>query len=69
MFVRCFNYTQEHEGRLVAMPLSSDQTPYRKDERERVKVYTCIYYSRMNCILLYILAVVIHTIVTLSFFM
>ncbi|CAM9550019.1 unnamed protein product, partial [Choristocarpus tenellus] len=28
---------QEHEGRLVAKPLSSDQTPYRKDERERVK--------------------------------
>lgn len=28
---------QEHEGKLVARPLSSDQTPYRKDERERVK--------------------------------
>ncbi|CAM9579284.1 unnamed protein product [Pylaiella littoralis] len=28
---------QEHEGNLVARPLSSDQTPYRKDERERVK--------------------------------
>ncbi|KAG5182546.1 phosphatase 2C-like domain-containing protein, partial [Tribonema minus] len=32
-----FHVTQEHEGRLVAKPLSSDQTPYRKDERERVK--------------------------------
>ncbi|CAM9148873.1 unnamed protein product [Chrysoparadoxa australica] len=28
---------QEHEGRIVAKPLSCDQTPYRKDERERVK--------------------------------
>jgi serine/threonine protein phosphatase PrpC/CRP-like cAMP-binding protein len=28
---------QEHEGRLQAKPLSCDQTPYRKDERERVK--------------------------------
>ncbi|CAM9419992.1 unnamed protein product [Ascophyllum nodosum] len=28
---------QEHEGKLMARPLSSDQTPYRKDERERVK--------------------------------
>ena len=27
------------DGRLVAKPLSSDQTPYRKDERERVKKY------------------------------
>lgn len=27
------------EDRLVAKPLSSDQTPYRKDERERVKKY------------------------------
>ena len=25
------------QGKLVAVPLSSDQTPYRKDERERVK--------------------------------
>mmetsp|Transcript_2904 Transcript_2904/g.4384 ORF Transcript_2904/g.4384 Transcript_2904/m.4384 type:complete len:966 (+) Transcript_2904:142-3039(+) len=28
---------QEHEGKNVARALSSDQTPYRKDERERVK--------------------------------
>lgn len=27
------------DGRVVAKPLSSDQTPYRKDERERVKQY------------------------------
>lgn len=26
-------------GRVVAKPLSCDQTPYRKDERERVKKY------------------------------
>lgn len=25
------------EGRLLAKPLSNDQTPYRKDERERIK--------------------------------
>jgi serine/threonine protein phosphatase PrpC len=25
------------DGKLKAHPLSSDQTPYRKDERERVK--------------------------------
>jgi serine/threonine protein phosphatase PrpC len=25
------------DGKLKARPLSSDQTPYRKDERERVK--------------------------------
>ena len=25
------------DGRLIAKPLSSDQTPYRKDERERIK--------------------------------
>ena len=29
----------QSDGRLVAKPLSSDQTPYRKDERERVKKY------------------------------
>ena len=27
----------EDGGKLKARPLSSDQTPYRKDERERVK--------------------------------
>lgn len=27
------------DGRLVAKPMSSDQTPYRKDERERCKRY------------------------------
>jgi len=27
------------DGRLVSRPLSNDQTPYRKDERERVKTY------------------------------
>jgi serine/threonine protein phosphatase PrpC len=27
------------DNRLVAKPLSSDQTPYRKDERERIKKY------------------------------
>jgi serine/threonine protein phosphatase PrpC len=27
------------DGKLKARPLSSDQTPYRKDERERVKKY------------------------------
>lgn len=27
------------DGRLVAKPLSNDQTPYRKDERERIKKY------------------------------
>lgn len=27
------------DGRLVSRPLSNDQTPYRKDERERVKGY------------------------------
>ena len=25
------------DGRLIAKPLSNDQTPYRKDERERIK--------------------------------
>jgi len=29
--------TQKEKGQLRAMPLSRDQTPYRKDERERVK--------------------------------
>jgi cGMP-dependent protein kinase len=28
---------QEENGKLIAIPLSKDQTPYRKDERERVK--------------------------------
>lgn len=27
------------DGRLVAKPMSSDQTPYRRDERERVKKF------------------------------
>jgi len=27
----------EHNGKLIAIPLSIDQTPFRKDERERVK--------------------------------
>jgi hypothetical protein len=31
--------TEGDSGKLVARPLSSDQTPYRKDERERVKKY------------------------------
>jgi serine/threonine protein phosphatase PrpC len=34
------------DGKLKASPLSSDQTPYRKDERERVKKYV-IYNIRM----------------------
>lgn len=33
------SYSRENHDRLVAKPLSSDQTPYRKDERERVKKY------------------------------
>ena len=28
---------EDRNGKLVAYPLSSDQTPFRKDERERVK--------------------------------
>ena len=35
---RAIIVTQEG-GKLKALPLSSDQTPYRKDERERVKRY------------------------------
>jgi Protein phosphatase 2C len=31
--------TVQDDGRLIAKPLSSDHTPYRKDERERVKKY------------------------------
>ncbi len=35
MHYRYVLYVQD--GRLVAKPLSNDQTPYRKDERERIK--------------------------------
>eukprot|EP00602_Paraphysomonas_sp_CaronLab_P009421 CAMPEP_0185029392 /NCGR_PEP_ID=MMETSP1103-20130426/15671_1 /TAXON_ID=36769 /ORGANISM="Paraphysomonas bandaiensis, Strain Caron Lab Isolate" /LENGTH=986 /DNA_ID=CAMNT_0027564111 /DNA_START=302 /DNA_END=3262 /DNA_ORIENTATION=+ len=35
---RCIIVSSE-DGKLKAKPLSSDQTPYRKDERERVKKY------------------------------
>lgn len=33
------NGTKQFPGPLLAIPLSRDQTPYRKDERERVKQY------------------------------
>lgn len=34
---RAIIVTEQEGGKLKALPLSSDQTPYRKDERERVK--------------------------------
>lgn len=34
---RAIIVTEQDNGRLVASSLTSDQTPYRKDERERVK--------------------------------
>eukprot|EP01031_Cornospumella_fuschlensis_P035742 gene35742-43354_t len=36
---RAIVVSQGEDGRLVAKPMSSDQTPYRKDERERVKKF------------------------------
>jgi hypothetical protein len=36
---RAIVISQGADGELVAAPLSSDQTPYRRDERERVKKY------------------------------
>ena len=36
---RAILISKNADDRLVAKPLSSDQTPYRKDERERVKKY------------------------------
>jgi hypothetical protein len=36
---RAIIVSKTEDGKLVARPLSSDQTPYRKDERERVKKY------------------------------
>jgi len=32
-----FRVSNKKDGRLVAKPLSNDQTPYRKDERDRIK--------------------------------
>lgn len=34
---RAIVVSEDETGKLKALPLSSDQTPYRKDERERVK--------------------------------
>ena len=48
------------DGRLVGKPLSNDQTPYRKDERERIKKYgarilsmvcICLYEMYMRCVI------------------
>jgi len=36
---RAILISKDGEGRFIAKPLSSDQTPYRKDERARVKKY------------------------------
>ncbi len=36
---RAIVVSKTDDGRLVSKPLSSDQTPYRKDERERIKKY------------------------------
>eukprot|EP01039_Chlorochromonas_danica_P011259 gene11259-12558_t len=36
---RAIVVAQGEDGRLIAYPMSSDQTPYRKDERERVKKF------------------------------
>jgi hypothetical protein len=44
------------DGKLVYSPLSNDQTPYRKDERERLKklvsCYTITYLRWWCCLLL-----------------
>lgn len=36
---RAIVISQTPDRRLIAKPLSSDQTPYRRDERDRVKKY------------------------------
>lgn len=36
IYTVCF-VIYKKDGRLVAKPLSNDQTPYRKDERDRIK--------------------------------
>jgi hypothetical protein len=36
---RAIIVSKTEDDKLIAKPLSSDQTPYRKDERERVKSY------------------------------
>lgn len=36
---RAIVISQQEDGRLLAKPMSSDQTPYRRDERERVKKF------------------------------
>jgi len=36
---RAIIVSETAEGRMIAKPLSNDQTPYRKDERERCKRY------------------------------
>ena len=36
---RAILVSESSDGRLVTRPLSADQTPYRKDERERCKKY------------------------------
>lgn len=38
---------QDGKSRLVARALSADQTPYRKDERERIKQYVVILYTAL----------------------
>jgi serine/threonine protein phosphatase PrpC len=37
--------TKNDEGVLRALPLSIDQTPFRKDERERLKKRVCSHLS------------------------
>jgi cGMP-dependent protein kinase len=39
----------EKDGKLVFSPLSSDQTPYRKDERERLKKAVSSLLSPQSC--------------------
>lgn len=48
---------QDGKSRLVARALSADQTPYRKDERDRIKQYvvytvspTVLYVFALLCI-------------------
>jgi hypothetical protein len=36
---RAIIVSKTDDNRLIAKPLSSDQTPYRKDERERIKKF------------------------------
>ncbi len=51
--------SETKKGLLKYSPLSSDQTPYRKDERERLKshvflfLYTCLYIINFHDVFIY----------------